>query len=143
MSCNSNIRTNIVSESDKENLSKIVRVKLRDYFHNPGEMTWQMMVLKEHVKAKYRLTDLIRENKKDKMTNHLSKWTRAGEKEKEDLEEDNLKILSQFYKERKGLPYHTADVVVACRAEMKKNNCQIYPHHTTAAVSDGGAVQVA
>ena len=47
------------------------------------------MALKWHVKAKYRLIDLVREKKNDKMTNHLSKWTRAGEKENEGLEEDN------------------------------------------------------
>ena len=46
------------------------------------------------------------------MTSNLSKWIRKGAKEKGDLEEDSYKILSQFYKERKDLLYHTADGVV-------------------------------
>ena len=60
LSCSSNIRTNLEPESDRGILSKIVCVKLRDDIHNPGEMTGQMMVLKEHMKARYRLSDLIR-----------------------------------------------------------------------------------
>ena len=39
-------------ESDREILSWIVCVKLRDDIHNPGETTGQMMELKEHVKAR-------------------------------------------------------------------------------------------
>ena len=73
-----------------------------------------MMALKEHVKARYRLSDLIRAQKNDKMTSNLSKWTRMGVKERGDLEEVSYKILSQSYKERRDLLYHTADGVVAC-----------------------------
>ena len=73
------------------------------------------MALKEHVKARYRLSDLIRAQKNDKMTSNLSIWIRTGFKEKGDLEEDSYKILSQFYKERRGLLYHTADGLVACK----------------------------
>ena len=42
-----------------------------------------------------------------RVRNNLSKWIRTGSKEKGDLEEDSYKILSQFYKERKDLLYHT------------------------------------
>ena len=49
------------------------------------------------------------------MTSNLSKLIRTGVKKKGDLEEDSYKILSQFYKERKELLYHTADGVVACK----------------------------
>ena len=49
------------------------------------------------------------------MTSNLSKWIRAGIKEKGNLEEDSYKISSQFYKERKDLLYHTADGMVACK----------------------------
>ena len=76
-------------------------------------MNGQMMALKEHVKARYRLSDLIRAQKNDQMASNLSKWIRAGAKEKGDLEEDSYKILSQFYEEGKDLLYHTADGVVA------------------------------
>ena len=78
-------------------------------------MNGQIMALKEHVKARYRLSDLIRAQKKDRLTSNLSKWIQTGVKEKGDLEEGSYKILSQFYKERKDLLYHTADGVVACR----------------------------
>ena len=101
LSCNSNVRTNLEPDDDREVLRGIVCVKLKDDIHSPGELKGQMMVLKEHVKARYRLSDLIRSQKSDKMTSNLSKWIRIGDKEKSDLEEDSYKISSQFYKERR------------------------------------------
>ena len=83
ISCNSNIRTNLEPEDDREVLRGIVLVKLKDDIHNPGELNVQMMALKEHVKASYRLSVLIRAQKSDKMKSNLSKWIRAGVKEKE------------------------------------------------------------
>ena len=90
------------------------------------------MAPKEHVKARYRLSDLIRAQKNDKMTSNLSTWIRMGSKEKGDLEEDSYKILSQFYKDRKDLLYHTADGVVACKRKdeekiLHKHNLIILP----------------
>ena len=96
LSCNSNVRTNLVPEDDMKIVKRIICVKLNDDIHNPGEMNGQMMALKEHVKARYRLSDLIRAQKNDKMTSNLSKWIRTGSKEKGELEEDSYKILSQF-----------------------------------------------
>ena len=115
LSCNSNVRANLVPEDDRKVLRSIVCVKLKDDIHSPGEMNDQIMALKEHVKARYRLSDLIRAQNNDKMTSNLPKRIRRGAKEKGDLEEDSYKILSQFYKERKDLLYHTAERVVACR----------------------------
>ena len=60
LSCNSNFRTNLVPEEDKKIMKRIVCVKLKDVIQNPGEMNGQIMALKEHVKARYRLSDLIR-----------------------------------------------------------------------------------
>ena len=119
-------------EDDRKVLRKIVCVKLKDDIHSPGEMNGQIMALKEHVKARYRLSDLIRAQKNDKMTSNLSRWIQAVAKEKEDLKEDSYKILSQFYKERKNLLYHTADGVVACRRKdeekiLHKHNLIILP----------------
>ena len=91
-------------------MRRIVCVKLNDDFPSPGELNGQMMALREHVKARYRLIQ-----KKDKMTSNLSKWIGTGVKEKGDLEEDSYKILSQFNKEKRDLLYQTADGVVACR----------------------------
>ena len=132
LSCNSNVRTNPVPEDDRKILRRIFCVKLKDDTHSPGEMNGQIMALKEHVKARYRLSDLIRAQKNDKMTSNLSKWIRTGAKEKGDLEEDSYKILSQFYKERKDLLYHAADGMVACRRKdeekiLHKHNLIILP----------------
>ena len=86
-----------------------------DDIYTPGEMNGQIMALKEHFKARYRLSNLIRAQKNHRLTSNLSKWIQTGVKGKGDLEEGNYKILSQFYKERKDLLYHTADGAVACR----------------------------
>ena len=132
LSCNSNIRTNLVPEDDMKIVKRMICVKLSDDIHNPGEMNGQIMALKEHVKARYRLSDLIRAQKNDKMTSNLSKWIQSGVKEKGELEEDSYKILSQFYKEKKDLLYHTADGVVACKRRdeekiLHKHNLIILP----------------
>ena len=66
LSCNSNVRTNLEPDDDREVLRRIVCVKLKDDIH--GELNGQMMALKEHVKARNRLSDLIRAQKNDKMT---------------------------------------------------------------------------
>ena len=124
LSCNSNVRTNLELDDDREVLRRIACLKLKDDIHNPGELNGQLMALKEHVKARYRLSDLIRVQKKDKMTSNLSTWIRTGVKEKGDLEEDNYKILSQFYKERRDLLYHTANGVVACRRKDEEKILQ-------------------
>ena len=132
LSCNSIVRTNLVPEDDMKIVKKITCVKLKDDIHSPGEMNGQIMALKEHVKARYRLSDLIRAQKNDKMTSNLSKWIRTGSKEKGELEEDSYKILSQFYKEKKDLLYHTADGVVAWKRKdeekiLHKHNFIILP----------------
>ena len=132
LSCNSNVTTNLVPEDDMKIVKRIICVKLNDDIHIPGEMNGQIMALKEHVTARYRLSDLIRAQKNDKMTSNLSKWIRTGSKEKGELEEDSYKILSQFYRERKDLLYHTADGVVACKRKdeekiLHKHNLIILP----------------
>ena len=132
LSCNSNVRTNLVPEDDMKIVKRILCVKLNDEIHNPGEMNGQIMALMEHVKARYRLSDLIGAQRNDKMTSNLSKWIRMGSKEKGELDEDSYKILSQFYKERKELLYHTAEGVVACKRKdeekiLHKYNLIILP----------------
>ena len=125
LSCNSNIRTNLEPEDDREILRRIFCVELKYDIRNPGQMSGQMRELKEDVRA-------IRSQKNDRMTSNLSKWIQTAAKEKGDLEEDSYKILSQFYKERKELLYHTADGVVACRRKdeekiLHKHNLIILP----------------
>ena len=108
-------------------MRRIVCVKLKD-----GELNDQLMALKEHVKARYRLSDMIRAQKNDKMTSNLSIWIRKGNKEKGDLEEDSYKILSQFYKDRRNLLHQTTDGVGACRRKdeekiLHRHNLIILP----------------
>ena len=57
---------------------------------------------------------------------HGIKWIRTGFKEKGELEKDSYKIMSQFYKEKEDLLYHTADGVVACK---RKNEEKILHRH--------------
>ena len=126
------MRTNLELERDSEVLRRIVCSKLKDDIHNPGELNGQMMSLKELVKASYRLSELIRAQKNDKMMSNLSKWLRTGEKDKGELEEDSYNILNQFHKERRDLLYHTADGVVACKRKdeekiLHKHNLAIVP----------------
>ena len=73
LSCNSNVRTNLVPDDDRKILRRIVCVKLRIDIYSPGEMNGQIMALKEHIKARNGLSDLIRAQKNDKMTSNLSK----------------------------------------------------------------------
>ena len=47
LSCNSNVRTNLVPEDDMKIVKRIVCVKLNDDIHNPGEMNGQIMALKK------------------------------------------------------------------------------------------------
>ena len=47
LSCNSNVRTNLVPDDDGKVLRRIVCVKLRDDIHSPVEMNGQMMALKD------------------------------------------------------------------------------------------------
>ena len=126
LSCNSNVRTNLEPDDDREVLRRIVCVKLKEDIHSPRELNGRMMVLKEHVKARFRLSYLIRAQKNDKMTVNISKLIRTGANEKGDLEGDTYKILSQLYKERRDLLYHTSDGVVACR---RKNEEKISHKH--------------
>ena len=81
-------------EDDRKIMRSLVCVKLKDDIHNPGEMNGQIMALKEHVKARYRLSDLIRAQNNDKMRSNLSKWIwtvskekgRSGRRQLQDLE---------------------------------------------------------
>ena len=66
LSCNSNFRTNMVPEDEMKIVTRIICVKLKDDIHKPWEMNGHTMALKEHVKARYRLSDVIRAQKNDK-----------------------------------------------------------------------------
>ena len=133
LACNLNFRTNLEPDDDREVLRRIVCLLLKDGIHSSEELNGQMRALKEHVKARYMLSDLIRAQKNDKMTSNFSKWIWMGVNDKGDLEEYSIKILSQIYKERRYFLYDTAVGVVACRRKhgdkiLHKHNLIILPH---------------
>ena len=69
-------------------MRRIVCVKLKVDIHSPGELNGQILELKEHVKARFRLSNVKGTQNKDKMTSNLSKWIRTGVKDKGDQDED-------------------------------------------------------
>ena len=80
---------------------KISCVKTMDDAHVLELVSGQLNVWKTSLKARYRLSDLSRAQRIDRMTNHLKRWIENGVLDKCDLEEENYKILKRFYMKRK------------------------------------------
>ena len=109
------VRTNLEpSVQEATPLKKIWCVKLMDDAHAPEIMSGQMNVVKTYLKARYRLSDLLRAQRIDRMTSSLKRWIENGAPDKGDLEEDSYKILKQFNLKRKDLLYLNKDGIVAC-----------------------------
>ena len=62
---------------------------MEDDTHQPDEMNSQMRVMKTNLKARYRLTDLLRVQRNDRMTSNLKRWIKNGAPDKGDLEKDS------------------------------------------------------
>ena len=104
------VRTNLEpSVQEATPLKKIWCVKLMDDAHAPEIMSGQMNVVKTYLKARYRLSDLLRAQRNDRMTSSLKRWIDNGAPDKGDLEEDSYKILKRFYLKRKDLLYLNKD----------------------------------
>ena len=69
-------------------LAKIWCVKMEDDTHQPDEMNSQMRVMKTYLKARYRLSDLQRAQRNDRLTSNLKRWIENGAPDKGDLEEE-------------------------------------------------------
>ena len=116
------VRTNLEpSLQEATSLKKILCVKLMDDAHAPEIMSGQMNVVKTYLKARYRLSDLLRAQRNDRMTNSLKRWIENGAPDKGDLEEDSYKILKQFYLKRNDLLYLNKDGIVACKRKEENN----------------------
>ena len=76
---------------------KIWCVKMEEDTHQPNELNSQMRVMKTYLKARYRLSDLLRAQRKDRMTSNLKRWIENGSPDKGDLEEDSYLILRQYF----------------------------------------------
>ena len=108
------VRTNLeTSVQEATPLKKIWCVKLMDDAHAPEKKSGQLNVVKTYLKARYRLSDLLRAQRNDRMTNNLNRWIKNGAPGKVDPEKDSSKILKQFYLKRKGLLYLNKDGIVA------------------------------
>ena len=74
-----------------------------------------MRVMKTYLKARYRLSDLLRAQRNDRMTSNLKRWIENGASDKGDLEEDSYRILRQYFMQKEGRLYLNNDGIVACK----------------------------
>ena len=110
------IRTNIQPfKQETQPLAKIWCVKMEEDTHQPNELNSQMRVMKTYLKARYRLSDLLRAQRKDRMTSNLKRWIENGAPDKGDLEEDSYRILRQYFMQKEGRLYLNKDGIVACK----------------------------
>ena len=102
-------------EQETQPLAKIWCVKMEEDTHQPNELNSQMRVMKTYLKARYRLSDLLRAQRNDRMTSNLKRWIENGSPDKGDLEEDSYRILRQYFMQKEGRLYLNKDGIVACK----------------------------
>ena len=102
-------------KKETQPLAKIWCVKMEEDTHQPNELNSQMRVMKTYLKAKYRLSDLLRAQRNDRMTSNLKRWIEIGSPDKGDLEEDSYRILRQYFMQKEGRLYLKKDGIVACK----------------------------
>ena len=110
------VRTDLLPfEQETQPLAKIWCVKMEEDTHQPNELNSQMRVMKTYLKARYRLSDLLRAQRNDRMTSNLKRWIENGSPDKGDLEEDSYRILRQYFMQKEGMLYLNKDGIVACK----------------------------
>ena len=68
------VRTDIQPfKQETQPLVKVWCVKMEEDTHQPNEMNSQMRVMKTYLKARYRLSDLLRAQRNDRMTSNLNR----------------------------------------------------------------------
>ena len=87
-------------KQETQPLAKIWCVKMEK--DKPNELNSQMRVMKTYLKARYRLSDLPRAQRNDRMTSNLKRWIENGAQDKGDLEEDSYRILRQYLMQKEG-----------------------------------------
>ena len=96
------IRTNLEpSVQEATSLKKIWCVKLMDDAYASDIVSGQLNVMKTYLKARYRLSDLLRAQQNDTMTSNLKRWIKNGAPDKGDLEKDSYMTLKQFFFRKK------------------------------------------
>ena len=110
------VRTDLQSfEQETQPLEKIWCVKMEKDTHRPNELNSQMRVMKKYLKARYRLSELLRAQRNDRMTSNLKRWIENGTPAKGDLEEDSYRILRQYFMQKEGRLYLKKNGIVACK----------------------------
>ena len=99
-----------------------------DDAHAPEIMGEQLKVIKTYLKARYRLSDLLRAQRNDRMTSNLKRWIENGAPDKGGLEEDSYKILKQLYMKRNDLLYLKKDGIIACK--QKEEDKVLYKYNS-------------
>ena len=102
-------------EQETQPLAKVWCVEMEEDTHQPNELNSQMRVMKTYLKARYRLSDLLRAQRNDRMTSNLKRWIENGSPDKGDLEEDSYRILRQYFMQKEGRLYLNKDGIVACK----------------------------
>ena len=83
-------------EQETQPLAKIWCVKMEEFTHQPNELNSQMRVMKTNLKARYRLSVLLRAQRNDHMTSNLKRWIENGSPDKGDLEEDSYRFCDKI-----------------------------------------------
>ena len=102
-------------KQETQPLARIWCVKMEEDTHQPNELNSQMRVMKTYLKARYRLSDLLRAQRNDRMTSNLKRWIENGSPDKGDLEEDSYRILRQYFMQKEGRLYLNKDGIVVCK----------------------------
>ena len=102
-------------KQETQPLAKIWCVKMEEDTHQPIEMNSQMRVMKTNLKARYRLSNLLRAQRNDRMTSNLKRWIENGVPDKGDLEEDSYRILRQYFIQKEGRLFLNKDRIMACK----------------------------
>ena len=102
-------------EQETQPMAKVWCVTMEEDTHQPKELNSQMRVMKTYLKARYRLSDLLRAQRNDRMTSNLKRWIEYGSPDKGDLEEDSYRILRQYFMQKEGRLYLNKDGIVACK----------------------------
>ena len=89
-------------KQETQPLAKIWCVKMEEDTHRPNELNSQMRFMKTYLKARYKLSDLLRAQRIDRMTSNLKRWIENGSPDKGDLAEDSYRILRQYFMQKEG-----------------------------------------
>ena len=90
-------------------------MKMEEDTRQPNELNIQMRVIKTYLKERYRLSDLLKAHRNDRMTSNLKRRIKNGAPDKGDLEEDSYRILRQYLMQKGGTLYLNKDGIVACK----------------------------